>query len=188
MKSGAPVATEHACPSATRRSRPRPSARACERDGPARALGRRLLEYTSLVFEYWHRHVDGKLCRAELEHLMTPVRQQFEATLERAVTADIERFSGSCANMLAHAKALWTFVTHEGVEPTNNHAERELRAFVLWRKRSFGCQSERGERFAERVMTVAHTLRKLGKPVLDFIAGSLHARLEGTRSPSLLGA
>ena len=68
MKSGAPVATEHACPSATRRSRPRPSARACERDGPARALGRRLLEYTSLVFEYWHRHVDGKLCRARAPH------------------------------------------------------------------------------------------------------------------------
>lgn len=49
------------------------------------------------------------------------------------------------------------------VEPTDNHAERELRAFVLWRKRSFGTQSERGNRFAERLMTVAHTARKQGK-------------------------
>jgi transposase len=159
-----------------------------ERDGPAGALGHMLLEYTSLVFEYWHSHLDGKLSRAELEHFMKPVRQQFEATLERAVAANIKRLSGSCANMLAHAQALWTFVTHEGVEPTNNHAERELRAFVLWRKRSFGSQSERGERFAERMMTVAHTLRKLGEPVLDFIADSVRARLEGTPRPSLLGA
>jgi hypothetical protein len=51
----------------------------------------------------------------------------------------------------AHRDALWTFVTHEGVEPTNNHAELELRDFVMWRKRSFGSQSERGERFAERM-------------------------------------
>ena len=157
-----------------------------ERDGPAGVLGGMLLDYTSLVFEYWHRHVDGKLSRAGLECFMAPVRQQFEATLERAVAAKIERLSGSCANMLAHAEALWTFVTHEGVEPTNNHAERELRAFVLWRKRSFGSQSERGERFAERLMTVAHTLRKLGEPVLDFIVGSVRAHLEGTPPPSLL--
>lgn len=90
------------------------------------------------------------------------------------------------ADILAHADALWTFVTHEGVEPTNNHAERELRGFVLWRKRSFGSQGERGERFAERVMTVAHTARKLGKDVLDFIVSCVCAQLEGTTAPRLL--
>ena len=119
---------------------------------------------------------------------MQPVRQQFEAALARAVAADVARLSGSCADILAHAEALWTFVTHEGVEPTNNHAERELRGFVLWRKRSFGSQSERGDRFAERVMTVAHTLRKLGQPVLDFIVSSVRAQLDAAPKPSLLGA
>jgi transposase len=158
-----------------------------ERDRSAAKYGNELLDYTSLVFEYWHGYRDGKLSRDQLEGWLRPVRQLFEATLERAVAAGIERLSGSCANILAHADALWTFVTHDGVEPTNNHAERELRAFVLWRKRCFGSQSERGDRFAERVMTVAHTARKRGKSVLDFIARSVAACVRGTTPPSLLG-
>ncbi|MCA2980179.1 MAG: transposase [Myxococcaceae bacterium] len=52
--------------------------------------------------------------------------------------------SGSCADIVAHRAALWTFVDREGVEPISNHAEGELRAFVLWRKRSFGTQRQRG--------------------------------------------
>jgi transposase len=157
-----------------------------ERDGPAGAIGRELLDCAALVFEYWHRFKDGALTREELEIWMRPVRQHFEAVLARAVKNDIERVAGSCADILAHAEALWTFVTHEGVEPTNNHAERELRAFVLWRKRSFGSQSERGERFAERLMTVAHTARKQGKDVLDFIVRSVAAHVRGATPPSLI--
>ncbi len=76
-------------------------------------------------------------------------------------------------------------MTHEGSSrPTITPSV----SFVLWRKHSFGSQSIRGVRFAERVMTVAHTLRKLGKPMLEFIVGSVRARLKGTPRPSLLGA
>ena len=157
-----------------------------ERDGPAGVLGRELLDCTSLVFDYWHGFVKGKLTRAELEAYCLPVRRQFEAVLQRAVLAKIPRLSGSCADILAHEGAPWNFVCHEGVEPTNNHAERELRAFVLWRKRSFGSQSERGERFAERVMTAAHTIRKQGKDVLDFLVRSVTAKIRGLTSPPLL--
>jgi hypothetical protein len=93
---------------------------------------------------------------------MRPIQRDVERTLERGIAADLERLSGSCADILAHHEALWTFVEHDGVEPTNNHAELELRDFVLWRRRSFGTQSDRGERFAERVMTAVRTARKLG--------------------------
>jgi transposase len=117
-----------------------------------------------------------------------PIRREFELTLERAVLDEIPRLSGSCADILAYREALWTFVTHDGVKPTNNHAGCELRAFVLWRKASFGSQSERGERFAERLMTVAHTARKQGKAVLDFIVRSVKAHLDGTTPPQLLRA
>lgn len=157
-----------------------------ERAGPAGRVGHELLDCAALVFEYWHRFKSGILSREELETWMRPVQQHFEAVLARAVADDIDRVAGSCADILAHADALWTFVNHEGVEPTNNHAERELRAFVLWRKRSFGSQSERGERFAERVMTVAHTARKQGKDLLDFIVRSVTAHLRGEAAPALL--
>ena len=159
-----------------------------ERDGPAGALGRELLELTALMFEYWHGFKDGLLTRQELQFWLRPVQQDIERLLERGEKADIERLSGSCADILAHRDALWTFVTHEGVEPTNNHGELELRDFVLWRKRSFGSQSERGERFAERVMTAVRTARKQGKDVLDFMVRSIAAHLDGTPPPRLLGA
>ena len=90
--------------------------------------------------------------------------------------------------MLAHRDALWTFVSHEGVEPTNNHAELELRDFVLWRRRSFGTRSERGDRFAERVMTVVRTARKQGLDVLDFLVRSITASIDNATAPTLLAA
>jgi transposase len=116
---------------------------------------------------------------------MAPVRLQVEACLARAVVANLKEVSGACADILEHRAALWTFVDRDDVEPTNNHAERELRAFVLWRKRCFGAQSDRGNLFAERVMTIAHTARKQNKNVLAFLTACCTARLEGTSSPSL---
>lgn len=156
-----------------------------QRDGPAGELGRELLTYATLVFDYWRGLQDGTLSRGEFVAWMQPVQRQFEAVLERVAAAEIPRMSGSCRDMLAHRDALWTFVTREGVEPTNNHAERELRPGVLWRKRSFGSQSERGLRFVERVMTVVHTARKRGIDVLDFIVRSVTAHLDGAPVPSL---
>lgn len=159
-----------------------------ERAGPSAAFGRELLDYTGLLFEYWHDYKAGKLDRATFRAWMAPVRAQVEAVLARAVAANIARLSGSCADMLEHKLALWTFVEHDGVEPTNNHAERELRAFVMWRKRSFGTQSDRGNVFAERLMTVAHTARKQGRDVLPFLTACCEAHLAGTHAPSLFAA
>jgi transposase len=118
---------------------------------------------------------------------MAPVRRQLEAALTRAVAADIKGLSGSCADILAHKEALWTFAERDDVEPTNNHAERELRAFVLWRKRSFGTQSQRGNLFAERLMTVAHTARKQHKNVLAFLTACCQAE-SNAPPPSLFDA
>ena len=157
-----------------------------ERDGPAGKVGRELLECTALVFDYWRGFKDGELDRTKLAARMKPVQQHFEAVLERAVAANIERVSGSCTNILAHRDALWNFVVHEGVDPTNNDAERALRPLVLWRKRSFGSKSDRGERFVARVMTAAYTARKQGKSILDFFEAALTAKLEGRPAPRLV--
>jgi len=158
-----------------------------ERDGPAGAFGKELLDYTGLIFEYWHNYKDDKLSRDELVSRMVPVRQQVEALLARIVAASIKGVSGSRANMLAHKEALWTFIDHDGVGSTNNHAERELRTFVLWRKRSFGTQSQRGNLFAERLMTIAHTARKQNKNVLAFLTACCQAQSD-TPAPSLFDA
>ncbi|HEY3665415.1 MAG TPA: IS66 family transposase [Polyangiaceae bacterium] len=156
-----------------------------ERAGPSATFGKKLLDYTGLVFDYWHDYKDGRLDRDMFVAWLAPVRQQLEATLEDAVAAEVSGLSGACADILEHRQALWNFVDQPGVEPTNNHAERELRAFVLWRKRSFGTQSDRGNTFAENLMTVAYTARKQHKSVLDFLTACCGAARDDVSPPSL---
>jgi transposase len=156
-----------------------------ERAGPAGDIGRERLEYTGILFDDWHDYRDDKLVRATFVAWMAALAPKLEAALERGVAAKIDGLSGSCADMLEHRQALWTFVAHADVEPTNNHAQREIRAFVLCRKRSYGTQSERGNVFAERVMTVAHTARKQNKNVLAFLTACCRARAGSGSLPSL---
>lgn len=100
---------------------------------------------------------------------------------KKGVDAKVAGLSGSCEDILEHRAALWTFVERNDVDPTNNHGERELRAFVLWRKTSLGTQSKRGNHFAARMMTLAHTAKKQGKNVFEFVA----ATCAGSKRPSL---
>jgi transposase len=144
-----------------------------ERDGPAGTIGKELVEYSDVVFETHRAWASGDISRRVFRERMMPVREGVEALLQKAVDKKTARLSGSCADILAHKEALWTYVDRPHVEPTNNHAERELRSFVLWRKRSFGSQSERGDRFAERVMTTVHSLRKQRRAVLPYLTALL---------------
>lgn len=159
-----------------------------EYGGAAGALGKELLEYVVIMFAYWDELRSGHITREQFQQSMAPVRTQIEAALERAVASGFARVAGSCADILEHRAALWTFVNVLGVDPTNNHAERELRAFVLWRKRCFGTQSERGNLFAERVMTVVHTARKQQKNVLAFLTACCTAARDHEATPSLFAA
>lgn len=159
-----------------------------QRDGPAAQLGRELADSAELVFLYWRQRQAKSLDRAEFVRLVNAVRDGMKPCLERAVRANITYVSGSCANMLDHWEAMWTFIDTPGVAPTNNHAERELRRLVLWRKRCFGSQSERGDRFVERMMTATHSLRKQQRNVLDFLQGCFVAWLDEQQPPSLLAA
>jgi Transposase IS66 family len=83
-------------------------------------------------------------------------------------------------------EALWTFVQVDGVEPTNNTAERALRPGVLWRKGSFGTQSEEGSRFVANMMTVVATLKQQQRNVLEYLTAAHEAALRGEAAPSLL--
>ncbi len=82
--------------------------------------------------------------------------------------------------------ALWLFASVKGIEPTNNAAERAIRPAVLWRKNSFGSQSEEGSLFVSRMLTVVTSLRSQNRNVLDFLAESIRASRGGSSSPSLL--
>jgi len=76
----------------------------------------------------------------------------------------------------------------EGIEPTNNHAERLIRRGVLWRKNTFGSQSEAGCRFVERLLTVVQTCRLQERSVSRYLMDTLVAHRNGRPAPSLLSA
>lgn len=149
-------------------------------------LGSRLLRFEQDLFRQWHRVRDGTLTRAAFRRDTRALRMCVEGLLQQGVELRLPRVSGSCADILVHRQALWTFIDRTDVEPTNNHGERELRAFVLWRKKCFGSQSDRGDRFAERVMTAVHTLRKQRRNVLEFLTEAVAASFQHLPPPSLL--
>lgn len=159
-----------------------------ERAGEAGRIGDRLLLLSRVVLRCWHNVRDGTMSRRQFREFIDAVSPLIEGWLEAAVRLRVRGVSGSCADILRHREALWTFARQPGVEPTNNHAERELRPIVLWRKQSFGSQSERGDRFAERMMTVSRTLRKQGRNVLEYLTAACQAHLRGEPAPSLLFA
>ena len=112
--------------------------------------------------------------------------RELHEALERGCACADAKAATFCANLLALEPALWTFAQVEGVEPTNNHAERLLRSGVLRRKNAFGCHSEAGCRFAERMLTVVQTLRLQKRSVLDYLYRALVAHRSGAPAPALL--
>lgn len=157
-----------------------------DRKGESAVIGQTLLKQAATMFDWWHRARDGTLSRPDFQQAMRPIRQEVETLLEVGTFVNHSKTVKTCANILKIAPALWSFVEHEGIEPTNNAAERVLRRGVLWRKRSFGSQSDRGLRFTERILTTVTTLRQQQRNVLDFLALACQAQHLGLPAPSLL--
>ena len=108
--------------------------------------------------------------------------------LERGAQCSCKKTAGTCRKLLKQESSLWTFVWVEGIEPTNNDAERVLRHAVLWRKSSGGTDSEAGSRFVERMLSVVATSRQQNRNVLELLTACCAARLNGSTAPSLLPA
>ena len=89
---------------------------------------------------------------------MPELQRRVESLLKAGAPFD-GKLGGKCREILKHKDNLWTFVEDQKVDPTNNFAERMIRQGVLWRKTSFGSQSERGARYVERILTVCATCR-----------------------------
>ena len=138
------------------------------------------------MFTWWYRVRDGTLKRSSFRVYISTVRIRIRELLRQGERCDHARTAATCKEILKVEPALWTFVRREGVEPTNNAAERALRHGVIWRKTSFGTQSTQGSLFVERMMTVVATLRQQNRNVLDYLTNACEAALQGDLPPSLL--
>jgi transposase len=152
-----------------------------------KTFGEQGLELSGRVFASWrafkHEHHDRERLATEIEPIQTELRQLLQdASPKSRRTRWHRRFAN---NLLKVWPALWTFVTVEGVEPTNNPAERALRAPVIHRKVSLGTQSEDGERFAERALSAAATCHLQSRSLFTYLSELLIAHNRGDPFPAL---
>ncbi|MBX6313437.1 MAG: IS66 family transposase [Isosphaeraceae bacterium] len=157
-----------------------------DRDGDGAEVGRRLLWQSGKLFEAWHKARDGTIWRSTFLQTMAWLRPMVRSSLERGAACACP--ATTCAELLRLSDCLWTFTRVEGVEPTNNAAERALRHAVIWRRASGGTASEEGSRFVERMLSAVATCRQQGCDVLGYLTACHCCRLAGLRPPSLLPA
>lgn len=155
-------------------------------DHQVKRLGYDLMRPTKELFRQWAKCRDGTITHAEMKETLEPIREQVDALLLRGVFSGNVKLKGMCKELYDHRAWLWTFLDHEGVEPTNNASERSLRHAVIWRKLSFGTQSETGSRFVETMLTVIETCRQQERGVYEHITTAIEAHFNSQTPPSLL--
>ncbi|MCC5626976.1 IS66 family transposase [Nostoc sphaeroides CHAB 2801] len=165
-----------------------------ERPGVSAQLGTALVKQQEKLFELWHRVRDGTLSHCDFGELVLEIRSSIKATLLEADNYSIgtrektplAKTVRTCRQLLKVEPAMWLFVTTQGVEPTNNAAERAIRPAVIWRRTSFGSQTQTGSNFVARMLTVVTTLKSQKRNVLEFMTQAVVATRGGTATPSLL--
>jgi transposase len=155
--------------------------------GDQQRFGEAGLEVCRELFEAWDAfasHGD----RDRLARAIAPTKRRLRALLEphREKTTRNRHFRTFARNLLKLWPALWTFVEVDGVEPTNNRAERGLRGAVIYRKVSLGSQSEPGERFAERMLSVSQTCRLQRRSLFGFLVEAITTTARASPAPSLV--
>jgi len=168
--------------------------RMAQRAGEPGIIGRKLVAMTKKLFALWGKWHEGKLDEAVWRAEVAAVRFRVRGLLERGASLSVREHERSvrtltrntCRELLAIEVSLWTMVEREGVEMTNNAAERALRHAVLWRRASFGSQSARGAEVVARLLTVVMTRRLQGASAHAWLRDTCVAALERRPVPSLV--
>jgi transposase len=156
-----------------------------EAKGAIGEKGEQLYGLAKKILKLRKRVRDGTLRWRTFQNRMPPLMKRVEELLEEGASVKC-KLSGKCRRIINQREHLWTFVHDPSVEPTNNIAERIVRQGVLWRKSSFGTQSERGARYVERILTVCATCRLQGRSVIAYLRDACRCHLERIPAPPLI--
>ncbi|MDF5728065.1 MAG: IS66 family transposase [Rhizonema sp. PD38] len=165
-----------------------------ERTGVSKQIGEALLKLEEELFKLWYQVRDGTLSRCEFQLNVQLIRDSIKFCLLEAANYEVgykektpfAKTVRTCRQILKVEPALWLFVDVEGVEPTNNAAERAIRPAVIWRRTSFGSQTKAGSTFVSRILTVVTSLKFQRRNILEFLTEAVGAQRDGTPAPSLL--
>lgn len=154
--------------------------------GAVGEIGKALLAESNAMFSLWHRFVASEIDRAELRTEMLPIQERVRVLAQRAQGHEHKKARALGKSMLKHWPSLWRFVEVEGVEPTNNTAERDLRPSVIQKRKNGGTRSELGACFQARMQTVVATARKQGISLAAWLPGVFDAWWDVVRLPLLV--
>jgi transposase len=159
-----------------------------ERPGLAGQLGRILKKQLEAIFHLWHEFRRGKITRRQLQEQSEETRATIRAIFAYGASEeDVDRKSrATLYNLFTCFDSFWIFMWQEGVEPTNNLAERGIRPAVILRKLTNGSQSEWGLQFTERLLTVVNTLKQRAANIFDYMTQCFTAYVRDGPSPSAL--
>jgi transposase len=152
-----------------------------------REFGAACLQIAGGVFASWRafrRSSDRRRLRREVRRLERELRALCEQAQRKSVKTRYHR--GLARNLIKAWPALWTFVEHEGVEPTNNRAERGLRHAVIYRKLSQGSRCERGALATERLLSAAISCRLQRRSLFAYLVEVTQASIRGQPVPALV--
>ena len=144
------------------------------------------------LFRLWHKFRAGPdtrhpiADRQELIRKSIPLQKKFFALGERYLDSKHKDVRNLATALFVHCGEFFVFIEKDGVEPTNNTAERALRCAVQWRKTSFGSRSARGETTMARLLTVTRTCRMQNRNSLDYLSAAVRAHRNAAPVPSLL--
>ncbi len=164
--------------------------RFAERKGLDGEWGGVMLELLDKIFGFWKDFREKRRSRRSLQMRSKRYRDEFEyglllAAKKRRHSMSLQRFA---KNLVNKTRKLWVFIEREGVDPTNNQAERDLRSSVIWRKLCYGTKSNRGDRFVERIQSVVATLARQGERCLKFLSEAVASARKGLAAPKLFQA
>ncbi len=117
------------------------------------------------------------------DYRLRKTRKRLEDHLFDGLANGSEDLSQFCENILDRFEKLWVFAKFPDVDPTNNLAERDLRKIVLWRKKSYGTRSDRGQYFVERISTVCGTAKRVGKNVIEYLMNAVSVFYSNLEAP-----
>jgi len=144
------------------------------------------------LFRLWHRFRAGPgvrygpITREQLIAKSIPLEKKFFALADRYVDSRDKDVRNLALALMKHFEKFFAFLRNEGVEPTNNSAERALRCAVQWRKVSFGSRSAQGEIAVARLLTVTRTCRIQNREPLDYLGSAIRSHRQAQALPSLL--
>lgn len=139
------------------------------------------------MFRHWRAFQDGELERLGLQAAVAGFRADLKQWASKAAASKTKgKRRGLARDLIRMWTAVFQFIDRDGIEPTNNQAERDLRPAVLWRKGSFGTRSDAGSRFVARILSVWATCKRQKRSLIDWLTQAIRAAAGLEQVPTLL--